>query len=238
MVKTKAQKKHGRGERRVAGFDEVAARNDNAVDRRAPPPIKEESENESEGEGKEKEPSSVKHVRMDLENTDIITVNGYEEQESGVRAGLSRKQREELDKAEAKKRYEKLHKEGKTDEAKSDLARLAEVKARREKQRLEREAAEKAAEEAKPQRGDRNEELLEALGGDAARMRGARSKENKKKKELDKAEGGAAPAKRNPAEDAVYAGYLSLGMDAVKKDLSNAEPGTIDACRAAEDDFM
>merc|ERR1712014_23875 len=55
---------------------------------------------------------------------------------------LTRKQREEIEKQAARRRYEELHKAGKTDEAKADLARLEEVKKRRE------EAAKKKADEA------------------------------------------------------------------------------------------
>merc|ERR1719421_2580686 len=45
---------------------------------------------------------------------------------------LTRKQREEIEKAAARRRYEEAHKAGKTDEAKADLKRLEEVKKRRE----------------------------------------------------------------------------------------------------------
>eukprot|EP00742_Colponemidia_sp_Colp-10_P001149 GILJ01001239.1.p2 GENE.GILJ01001239.1~~GILJ01001239.1.p2 ORF type:complete len:200 (-),score=57.67 GILJ01001239.1:2057-2656(-) len=56
---------------------------------------------------------------------------------------LSRREREELAKQEARRRYEEMHAAGKTEQAKADLARLAEVKRRRE------EAAKKRAEEEK-----------------------------------------------------------------------------------------
>jgi len=51
--------------------------------------------------------------------------------------------REELEKQQAKERYEKLHLAGKTDEARADLARLALVRKQRE------EAAKKREEERK-----------------------------------------------------------------------------------------
>jgi hypothetical protein len=60
---------------------------------------------------------------------------------------LSRRQREELQKEEARRRYQKLHAEGKTDEAKADLARLAIIKRKREADRAKREAEEKARKE-------------------------------------------------------------------------------------------
>ena len=51
--------------------------------------------------------------------------------------------REELQKQQAKERYDKLHMEGKTDEARADLARLALIRKQRE------EAAKKREEERK-----------------------------------------------------------------------------------------
>jgi len=51
--------------------------------------------------------------------------------------------REELERQQAKERYEKLHLAGKTDEARADLARLALIKKQRE------EAAKKREEERK-----------------------------------------------------------------------------------------
>ena len=51
--------------------------------------------------------------------------------------------REELQKQQAKERYDKLHMEGKTDEARADLARLALIRKQRE------DAAKKREEERK-----------------------------------------------------------------------------------------
>ena len=51
---------------------------------------------------------------------------------SSSKPELTRKQREEIQRQEAKARYEKLHALGKTDEAQADLARLAIVKKQRE----------------------------------------------------------------------------------------------------------
>ncbi|KAF8154190.1 casein kinase substrate phosphoprotein PP28-domain-containing protein [Crassisporium funariophilum] len=45
---------------------------------------------------------------------------------------LSRREREQKEKQEAKDRYWKLHVQGKTDEAKADLSRLAKIRAERE----------------------------------------------------------------------------------------------------------
>ena len=88
---------------------------------------------------------------------------------------LSRRQREEIQKAEAKRRYEKLHAQGKTDEARADLARLALIRKEREaaaaRKKVEKEEAEKRARE-------RKEASLNATRSGP----GARRARNKKKK--------------------------------------------------------
>merc|ERR1712228_418874 len=101
---------------------------------------------------------------------------------------LSRKQREEIEKEQARRRYEQLHKEGKTDEAKADLARLEEVKKRREEaaaKKAEEAAVKKEAEAALSSKkgGAMSAEHKAALGGEASRLRGERSQANKKKED-------------------------------------------------------
>ncbi|TFK72363.1 hypothetical protein BDN72DRAFT_763420 [Pluteus cervinus] len=68
---------------------------------------------------------------------------------------LTRRERSQKEKQEAKERYWKLHLEGKTDEAKSDLARLAKIRADREaaqaKRKAETEAKAKEVEAKKQQ---------------------------------------------------------------------------------------
>eukprot|EP00126_Sphaerothecum_destruens_P012745 Sdes_comp21835_c0_seq1m20390 len=61
---------------------------------------------------------------------------------------LSRREREEIAKQQAKARYEELHRQGKTNEAKADLARLAIIRKQREDALKKREAEKKAREEA------------------------------------------------------------------------------------------
>eukprot|EP00091_Calanus_sinicus_P024597 TRINITY_DN8917_c0_g1_i3.p1 TRINITY_DN8917_c0_g1~~TRINITY_DN8917_c0_g1_i3.p1 ORF type:complete len:101 (-),score=42.46 TRINITY_DN8917_c0_g1_i3:226-528(-) len=56
---------------------------------------------------------------------------------------LSRREREEIDKAKAKAHYQKQHAAGKTDEARADLARLSIIRKQREDA-----AAKRAAEQA------------------------------------------------------------------------------------------
>ncbi|KAK6168989.1 hypothetical protein SNE40_020126 [Patella caerulea] len=64
---------------------------------------------------------------------------------------LSRREREELEKTEAKKRYDQLHMEGKTTEAQADLARLALIRKQREEQAKKRDEERKELENKKKQ---------------------------------------------------------------------------------------
>ncbi|KAH9177941.1 casein kinase substrate phosphoprotein PP28-domain-containing protein [Lactarius sanguifluus] len=72
---------------------------------------------------------------------------------------LTRREREQKEKQEAKDRYWKLHLEGKTDQAKADLSRLARIRAEREaaaaKRKAEAEERAKALEAAKAARAKR-----------------------------------------------------------------------------------
>ena len=61
---------------------------------------------------------------------------------------LSRREREEIEKAKAKANYQKMHAAGKTEEARADLARLAIIRKQREEAAAKREADKKAKEEA------------------------------------------------------------------------------------------
>merc|ERR1711972_805001 len=107
---------------------------------------------------------------------------------------MTRKKREELEKARARRAYEELHKAGKTDEAKADLARLEEVKKRREeaakKKAEEAEAAKLAEEEKKKPKNVLAQSLKEAMGTDESRMRGSKSTGGKKDKKDDKDDAG------------------------------------------------
>ncbi|XP_062382129.1 pdgfa associated protein 1a [Sardina pilchardus] len=60
---------------------------------------------------------------------------------------LSRREREEIEKQQAKERYMKLHLEGKTDQARADLARLAIIKKQREDAAKKREEQKKVKDE-------------------------------------------------------------------------------------------
>ncbi|PVD37480.1 hypothetical protein C0Q70_00070 [Pomacea canaliculata] len=62
---------------------------------------------------------------------------------------LSRREREELEKQEARRRYQQLHMAGKTDEAQADLARLAIIRKQREDAARKKDEERRAKEEAK-----------------------------------------------------------------------------------------
>ncbi|XP_042560192.1 pdgfa associated protein 1b [Clupea harengus] len=59
---------------------------------------------------------------------------------------LSRREREEIEKQQAKERYMKMHLAGKTDQAKADLARLAIIRKQREEAARKKEEEKKAKE--------------------------------------------------------------------------------------------
>jgi len=92
-------------------------------------------------------PNRVVNKEKKLSQLDDITKTGPVE--------LSRREREEVEKQEAARRYQQLHAQGKTDEARADLARLAivrkqreEAARKREEEKKEREARQNAAKEA------------------------------------------------------------------------------------------
>lgn len=61
---------------------------------------------------------------------------------------LSRREREEIEKAKAKANYQKMHAAGKTEEARADLARLAIIRKQREEAAAKKAAEAKAKEDA------------------------------------------------------------------------------------------
>ncbi|KAG6857021.1 hypothetical protein H0H87_010693 [Tephrocybe sp. NHM501043] len=78
------------------------------------------------------------------EDEDLINPNHVEKKlnisDLGAPRQLSRREREEKEKQDAKERYWKLHIAGKTQEAKTDLARLAKIRADREEAQAKRKA--------------------------------------------------------------------------------------------------
>jgi len=105
-----------------------------------------EEESSSEDEGKAKGAAGMieienpnRRVKAQKKVTDISVTKAKPE--------LSRREREEIEKARAKANYQKLHAEGKTDEARADLARLAIIRKQREDAAKKREV-EKLAKDA------------------------------------------------------------------------------------------
>ncbi|RDB23881.1 heat- and acid-stable phosphoprotein [Hypsizygus marmoreus] len=80
----------------------------------------------------------------DDEDADLINPNRVERKlnisDLGAPRELSRREREQKEKADAKDRYWKLHVQGKTVEAKADLSRLAKIRAEREAAQAKRKA--------------------------------------------------------------------------------------------------
>ena len=76
------------------------------------------------------------------------------DESSSSKPQLSRREREEVEKAKAKANYQKLHAAGKTDEARADLARLAIIRKQREEAAAKREAEKKAKEDAAKAKAD------------------------------------------------------------------------------------
>jgi len=209
------KKDHGRGERRVAGFGEVEARNA-AMERRPGKGRDDESEEEEEEEEEEQPKQQQAAASKPSKSEKKASKASKEEEESSDDdiddapvETITRRQREEMNKAEARRRYEKLHREGKTDEAKADLERLAAVRERREQQKKEREAAEAAAREA--------EEAKKA------------AKEEKKKAKKEGKE-------EEKFKATVY--HLSSGPNGPTHEGLQAERGTSAAKQELEEDFM
>ncbi|KAJ7756288.1 casein kinase substrate phosphoprotein PP28-domain-containing protein [Mycena metata] len=98
-----------------------------------------------------KKQAAAKAAPEDDEDEDLINHNHVTKKMNISDIGtkeLTRREREQKEKQEAKERYWKLHVAGKTDEAKADLGRLAKIRAEREAALAKRkaEAEAKAAE--------------------------------------------------------------------------------------------
>merc|ERR1712198_262836 len=124
---------------------------------------KDESESEEESESSSEEESDDEAKKkgvagmIEIENPNRAKkahkkVSAIDEASS--KPQLSRREREEIEKAKAKAHYQKLHAAGKTDEARADLARLAIIRKQREEAAAKREADQKAKEEAAKAKAD------------------------------------------------------------------------------------
>lgn len=234
---------HSRG-KHVSSFDEVKARNSDDAPSR-PPPGKSKQEEEEEEQEEEQADDGIDFADDSKKSgtaglIEVANPNDAQKHVDKDGVAMTRKQREELDKAAARRRYEELHKQGKTDEAKADLKRLEEVKKRREEAAKAREAEEKAEQSKKEQatksKSGMSAEVREALGGEDARLRGARSKANK-----DKTGSGGYPEKDTGRgagkDDDLYVAYAST-KPKPKEEQVEHQKGSMEATRAAEEDFM
>jgi hypothetical protein len=103
-------------------------------------------------ENRQKKKPAEKSAEDGDEDPDLINPNHVQKKmnisDLNTPRELTRREREQKEKQEAKDRYWKLHVQGKTDEAKADLGRLAKVRAEREAALAKRkaEAEAKAAE--------------------------------------------------------------------------------------------
>lgn len=126
------------------------------------------SDDESDEEGAKGtsgiEVENPNHVKNKLKKADDITATGA----AGEAPELSRREREAIEKEQARQRYEKLHAEGKTDEARADLARLAIIRKQREEaaQKKQQEKDEKDTKEKEAEAARRK--AMEAQLGDGS----------------------------------------------------------------------
>jgi len=243
--KYKTDHRRGGGSKHISSADDVKARNDgemSAYDKaRAERAYgKKAAEDEEEEEVVEEEKPEVKKpVRRPNEEAvgEVCNLNaqghGHVDQ-TGVE--LTRKQREEIDRERARRRYEELHKAGKTDEAKADLARLEEVKKRRE-DALKKKADEQAAKEvevvdAKAVGRSALIKELKASGAEASKKGGAG------KKDKDNEDGDKKKSMNGAEVENIYSFVSSEKKVKEEGSRFQATDGTIEACREAEADFM
>jgi len=245
--------RRGGGGKHISSFDEVKARNngeETAYDKaRRAKKGEDVDENESGSEKEEEATKTTRKAPADaIQNPNAVKRN---EMKEGVE--ITRREREELEKQAARRRYEELHKQGKTEEAQKDLARLEEVKRRREeaeKKRKEDQAAAERKEEASKEkpRGAMINELKDIMGTESKKRGKKKSKKEdedegedaEKEKEEGEVEEQAEEKKKEKKEKKDEKTWQST-ISAVKTDDKASQKktdGSIQACRAAEEDFM
>ncbi|XP_014778930.1 28 kDa heat- and acid-stable phosphoprotein isoform X1 [Octopus bimaculoides] len=110
------------------------------------------SSSEESDSGEESKSKGVGHL-IDIDNPNRVVSKTKKATTVSVEAnpaqGLSRREREEIEKQQARIRYQQLHVMGKTEEARADLARLALIKKQREESAKRREDDKKAKDNAK-----------------------------------------------------------------------------------------
>ncbi|XP_072028963.1 uncharacterized protein [Amphiura filiformis] len=113
------------------------------------PPSDSDSEESSSDEEDSGKPKGVSHL-IEIQNPNRVVSKSkkatqVDVNQSGTQA-LTRREREQIEKEQAKQRYLKLHQEGKTTEAQGDLARLALIRKQREEAAKKRDSERKAKE--------------------------------------------------------------------------------------------
>jgi len=114
-----------------------------------------EEEVEEEEDPEDNKPKGVSHL-IEVENPNrakpktknVTSISADDAASASAEPTLSRKEREELEKQQAKEHYQKLHMAGKTKEARADLARLALIRKQREDGAKKRDEERKAAKDA------------------------------------------------------------------------------------------
>ncbi|RWS22791.1 28 kDa heat- and acid-stable phosphoprotein-like protein [Leptotrombidium deliense] len=115
-----------------------------------------ENESENEAEGEEAKPKSAVQNLIEVNNPNRIVKKANKNIDLNAAEGapavqLSRREREELSKQQAKENYARLTAEGKTEQARADLARLAIIRKQREEAQRKKEEERMAREAAKAQ---------------------------------------------------------------------------------------
>ncbi|KRY38972.1 28 kDa heat- and acid-stable phosphoprotein, partial [Trichinella spiralis] len=104
---------------------------------------------DDESDNEETKHKGVSHlIEVENPNRRVVKNKKFKNLEFNQEVQLSRREKEAIEKEQARQRYLKLHAEGKTEEARADLARLAIIRKNREeaaKKRQEEAAAKEAA---------------------------------------------------------------------------------------------
>lgn len=133
----------------VKNWRKRAEEDDDDDDDNEKKPDLDEGEEGSE-EDEEGKPAAMNSV-IDIENPNRLAQKAHKVDALDVEAKpeLTRREREAIEKEQARLRYQKLQAEGKTDEARADLARLAIIRKQREESAKKKEEEKQAKEREK-----------------------------------------------------------------------------------------
>jgi len=193
-------------------FDDDLGGDDGVVFDRTPMPPPPPDAAAEDGEGEETKPkkggfktsnpNDVKVKNIKLKDMNTALADKDESQ-------MTRKERDEAEAQRKKEAYQKLHKEGKTDEFKKDMERLKEIKERRERQ----EAQKKALEET-------NARAAEAAQRAAARANDEAPDEDSDEEGVEKLDAREVKG-MNPKQLKEHLKSRGLSIQGSKKDLIN-----------------